>query len=138
VKRYVGVRMRGVGRGVGVFVEDVDVLDNVAVTRSELANHGQWSDDFEWGYGGGGPASLARSILWDVFGGQPTALATQAFKWDVVARLERDDDWSLTEPAVRAWAEAWRSKGARFVLVADEDAFWDLDPEFGHQAGAEA
>lgn len=54
---------------------------------------------FEWGYGGSGPADLARSILLDYLDGHPQAEAVadalyQRFKWDFVARFEHDG-WRL-------------------------------------------
>lgn len=59
---------------------------------------------FEWGYGGSGPADLARSLLWDVLGCEPDPEEYQAFKWDVVAKLPHEG-WILTERYIRAWHE---------------------------------
>lgn len=41
----------------------------------------------EWGYGGSGPADLARSILADAVGRDLAAQHYQDFKWEFVARL---------------------------------------------------
>ncbi|GAH88193.1 unnamed protein product, partial [marine sediment metagenome] len=40
---------------------------------------------FEWGYGGSGPADLARSILWDYLGKEPPRVLYQNFKDTFVA-----------------------------------------------------
>lgn len=59
---------------------------------------------FEWGYGGSGPADLARSILADAAGMDVADALYQDFKWDVVARLPRDG-WRMSEVAVREWLQ---------------------------------
>jgi hypothetical protein len=46
-------------------------------------------DGFEWGYGGSGPADLARSILYDAVGPELADRWYQAFKWEFIARLPR-------------------------------------------------
>lgn len=72
---------------------------------------------FNWGEGGEGPADLARSILFDSFGiyecpaspeecqceslwVEPTY---QAFKSDVVSKLEAGEDWKLLQQDVTDW-----------------------------------
>ena len=45
---------------------------------------------FEWGYGGSGPADLARSILTDAVGVNLADRFYQDFKWELVARLPYD------------------------------------------------
>lgn len=42
---------------------------------------------FEWGYGGSGPADLARSILADAFDRTVADKYYQEFKWAFIARL---------------------------------------------------
>jgi hypothetical protein len=65
-------------------------------------------DGFEYGYGGSGPADLARSILVDYFGlhGAPERLSVsyQRFKWQFVASVDRTAR-SLEIPgaAIAAW-----------------------------------
>ncbi len=72
---------------------------------------------FEWGYGGSGPADLARSLLYDATGSTD---GYQHFKWEVVARFPSDyhravaggrqrEEWRITEREVREWAERNRS-----------------------------
>jgi len=42
----------------------------------------------DWGHGGSGPADAARSILWDHLGAEPPTETYQAFKWQVVAKMQ--------------------------------------------------
>lgn len=52
--------------------------------------------EFEWGYGGSGPAQLALAILADHLGDdQEASNLYQRFKWNVVAALPRHY-WKLT------------------------------------------
>jgi len=55
-----------------------------------------------WGYGGSGPADLARSILADVAGLPVADALHQEFKFTVVANLPYEG-WRLEEDRVRAW-----------------------------------
>ncbi|CAB1129528.1 protein of unknown function [Candidatus Hydrogenisulfobacillus filiaventi] len=60
---------------------------------------------FEWGYGGSGPADLARSLLADATGDDDLAgWMEQDFKWGVVARLPHDE-WELPQADVLVWVE---------------------------------
>ena len=44
---------------------------------------------FEYGYGGSGPADLARSLVGDAYGiGDPPRAVYEALKWGVIARLD--------------------------------------------------
>lgn len=77
-------------------------------------------DGFEWGYGGSGPAELARCILIDHFGlteeqvnderGEHLPVSYQDFKFDVIARLPRDGTWAITAAEIDAWASKWASR----------------------------
>ena len=69
---------------------------------------------FEWGYGGSGPADLARSILADLLGRIPDPAIYQAFKWDHVASWS--DEWSITEDEIFAWLAA-QTKGGHHINV---------------------
>jgi len=60
----------------------------------------------EWGYGGSGPADLARSILWDWLGREPTQRAYMALKFDVVARLAQAG-WRLPAAELEAWCNSY-------------------------------
>lgn len=62
-------------------------------------------DGFQWGYGGSGPAELARAILIEVFPTDPDVRHPRCyrqFKFDVIARLDRDE-FTLTDADVLAW-----------------------------------
>ncbi len=58
-------------------------------------------DGFQWGYGGSGPADLARSILTDCLDEEDADKFYQKFKWDVVSRW--GDSWQITEDEIREW-----------------------------------
>jgi len=69
--------------------------------RLDLYNHSPTG--FEWGYGGSGPAQLALALLADVLGDNGRAVRMhQWFKFKVVGRLPRNDDWTLTETEILA------------------------------------
>ena len=60
---------------------------------------------FEWGYGGSGPAELARAILMRVYPDDDMVRnprCYQRFKADVIQQLPREA-FTLTETEVRAW-----------------------------------
>ena len=68
--------------------------------RLDLSNHSPTG--FEWGYGGSGPAQLALAILADALRNDRLALKLhQRFKWAVIAKLDRDERWSLHGDEVR-------------------------------------
>src|SRR6516162_11027293 len=68
--------------------------------RLDLWNHSPTG--FEWGYGGSGPAQLALALLADALGDDARAVRLhQRFKWEIVARLERDEEWELSVADVR-------------------------------------
>jgi hypothetical protein len=58
---------------------------------------------FSWGYGGSGPADLARSILWDFLGNEPAPWLYQAFKFAYVTRWPQDGNWVLSGEEIRQW-----------------------------------
>jgi hypothetical protein len=62
-------------------------------------------DGFAWGYGGSGPAELARAIIADVTGNpDPPPQLYQKFKADVIVPLDSDSTkWIITEEKVRDW-----------------------------------
>jgi hypothetical protein len=72
---------------------------------------------FGWGYGGSGPADLARCILLDHYEVVPAKAGRlyppargelpvryQDFKFAAVAGLPQGDAWSLTSDQINAWA----------------------------------
>jgi hypothetical protein len=56
---------------------------------------------FAWGYGGSGPADLARSILLDAAGIRVADMFYQRFKREVVAFF--GDTWEYPEAELQAW-----------------------------------
>lgn len=57
---------------------------------------------FEWGYGGSGPADLARSLVGHLLGcSDPDPAVYQEVKWDVVAKLPWAE-WHLDATELRA------------------------------------
>jgi hypothetical protein len=101
----------------GGFRSDVKVFvghDHRAYVPEPLHHRLRHSPDgFSWGYGGSGPSDLARSILWDVFDEAPTNWLYIAFKNDVIARLDQNKGWVITEADIRKWVYGhggWRSE----------------------------
>lgn len=77
-------------------------------------------DGFSWGYGGSGPADLARSILWDAVGAEPAPWLTQEFKGRFVAKwpMHEGECWRISIQTVMAWvALISMQRGARILLV---------------------
>lgn len=56
-----------------------------------------------WGYGGSGPAELAKDMLWDLLGAEPKPSLYQAFKTDVIAKLDQNAGFTLPESKIRDW-----------------------------------
>lgn len=74
--------------------------------------------EFEWGYGGSGPAQLALAILADHLGDDGQALNLyQRFKWLVIAVLPRHH-WTLTAREIDAAIESIRLQDATAGGVA--------------------
>lgn len=82
-----------------------DVIVTVTEEKAkpkELEHHIYHSPTgFEWGYGGSGPADLARSILWDYLGKQSAPQLYQEFKYAFVAIW--GDKWQVTSAEIEAW-----------------------------------
>jgi hypothetical protein len=55
------------------------------------------------GYGGSGPAELAKDLLWDYLGRRPHPALYQAFKDDFIARFPQGQSWWLDGSRVLAW-----------------------------------
>lgn len=58
---------------------------------------------FEFGFGGSGPADLARSILWDHLGKEPSPALYQEFKWAFVATW--GDEWQISSLEIQDWID---------------------------------
>lgn len=67
----------------------------------KLYNHSP--DGFAWGYGGSGPAQLALAILLEIFGEEVALSHYQAFKNDIIAKQNSDQDLELAIQDVFAW-----------------------------------
>lgn len=68
--------------------------------RRDLCNHSP--DGFAWGYGGSGPAQLALALCADVLDDDLRAQRVyQRFKEQVVACLDGDCDWAMTDAVIR-------------------------------------
>ena len=79
----------------------------VTVNGKPLTHHIYHSPDgFNWGYGGSGPADLARSILWDFIGAEPTPGLYQDFKFHFVSGWK--DVWEITSEEIQNWMDKRR------------------------------
>jgi Family of unknown function (DUF6166) len=79
-------------------------------SRCDLRNHSPTG--FSWGYGGSGPSQLALAILADFTGDDELALELyQAFKWDVIAKLDMHQSHTITATDIAAWLGTQRSSG---------------------------
>jgi hypothetical protein len=75
--------------------------DNILMPQpsQKLYNH---SSDFNWGYGGSGPAQLALALLFDVTGdGDLSVKLHQHFKWQFVAHW--GNSWQITSDEIKQW-----------------------------------
>lgn len=70
-----------------------------------LKHHVRHSPDgFQWGYGGSGPADLARSILIDYYGeGTSQESEYQSFKWNIISTMKQGAGWILTGEIIDRW-----------------------------------
>ena len=94
MKIYKGERiLSGGGRGTTMVTVD-------GVPLAHRVRHSPTG--FEWGYGGSGPADLARSILWEHLGEEPPLMLYQKFKWDFVAKWP-PEGWEVTEKEIDEW-----------------------------------
>jgi len=95
---YRGMKIRTQQGGM-VVKKDDDILS--PKPSQKLYNY---SDGFNWGYGGSGPAQLALALLLDVTGDKDIALGNhQQFKWAIVAKFE--DEWQITTKEIKAWLQ---------------------------------
>jgi hypothetical protein len=65
--------------------------------------------EFEFGYGGAGPANLARSIMWDHLGREPHPACYQDFKWTYIAPAP-PEGFSIISEQIDRWLVTWRAK----------------------------
>ena len=78
--------------------------------RFDLRRHSP--DGFSWGYSGSGPAQLALALCADVLNDDERAQNIyQRFKDQVVAVLDQDADWTLSEVVIREQIELIAKEG---------------------------
>ncbi len=101
MKTYTGYRRpgeHGTADQAGVTVHESGREPRSLDPRHDLRRH---SEDFNWGYGGSGPAQLALALAADVLGDDDQAQDVyQRLKFKLVGRLPHDG-WSLTEDQLR-------------------------------------
>jgi hypothetical protein len=85
--------------------------------RLDLFNHSPAG--FAWGYHGSGPAQLALAILADVAGREIALRHYQDYKGAVIARLDQNADFTITEAEVRSWLDARAAGEADGPLPVD-------------------
>lgn len=69
-------------------------------------------DGFAWGYGGSGPAELARCLLIDALDVEkPHPALYQSFKDAFVARWPQECDWQMDAATIRRWVIGWCTGG---------------------------
>jgi len=96
IKRYRGKKSAGAVRGQIILVEE----DEKLYPLKHIVRH---SSDFNWGYGGSGPADTALSILTDCLGREQANTLYQFFKWAFVAGW--GNEFSITEKEIKDWTE---------------------------------
>lgn len=75
--------------------------EEIPIQRSRrLVDH---SSEFQWGYGGSGPAQTAFAILLEEFGEDIALQYYQLFKVEVIAMLEMGAPWTLVSDQIRTW-----------------------------------
>lgn len=70
--------------------------------RLDVRDHSP--SDFEWGYGGSGPAQLALAICCDCLGDEVGPDVYQLFKRNYLSAW--DAEWEVSEAEIRQWAES--------------------------------
>jgi len=76
--------------------------------RHDLRNHSP--DGFQWGYGGSGPSQLALAILADCKGDAFASEHYQRFKFAMIATLDGEQPFTLTEQEIEDWCAAQEAR----------------------------
>jgi len=89
---------------IGRRYEDGNVVIVASGIKAEkLEHHVKHSPDgFEWGYSGSGPSELARCILWDFLGKEPTPAAYRDFTRVFIVG-NKEDSWSIDSTDIATW-----------------------------------
>jgi len=92
-------------KGIRLDPEKGTISNVVVAVNGEPLKHRVYHspDGFNWGYGGSGPADLARSILWDFIGAEPTPSLYQDFKFCFVSGWK--DEWQITSEEIQNWID---------------------------------
>jgi hypothetical protein len=81
-------------------------------TKSQkVRNHSP--DGFCWGYAGSGPAQLALAIMLEFVDKERAQKLYQQFKFDVIAKLNKDEDFIILSDEVSRWIEIQEDKNAK-------------------------
>lgn len=92
-----------------------------------LVIHERFASVHDWGYLGAEPSQLARDILWDVFGHEPSGEQTQDFAERVIGGLESSEGFRLSEQEVYAadakWRQGLEGKRYRGMVMPDSNSF---------------
>lgn len=81
--------------------KDGSILDH----RPSLKIYNHSPDGFAWGYGGSGPSQLALAILLEYTDRKFAVSHYQDFKADVIAKLPKDHEFTLTDYEIARWCE---------------------------------
>lgn len=94
-------------------LRDVRLWRERGAACADVPHYRRHSEGFEWGYGGSGPADLARSILAYFYGPAVAEALYQRFKWDVVARIPRGvREYVLPAEQIAGWVDAAAARPA--------------------------
>ena len=142
-KTYIGFRHgRTTIDRVEVFVVTQETLDDVG-REYPLHHHLRHSPDgFNWGYGGSGPAELARSILIDFLGtDRVSGSLYQEFKAQLIARINQETThWRMPHTMIEVFLalpeiqaiDRWLDD-ADFPPTMDDDDRFDPEAWFADQ-----
>jgi len=106
MKTYRGKKSAGAVGGQIILVEENEKL----YPLKHIVRH---SSDFNWGYGGSGPADTALSILTDCLGSEQANLLYQPFKWAFVATW--GNEWRISEEEIKDWVTMQQKLGGESV-----------------------
>jgi len=106
MKIYKGKRWTGLPVG----LKDVLVTVNGKPLKQQVHHS---PTGFEWGYLGSGPADLARSILWDFLGKEPSRILYMTFKEQFVTTWK--DKWQITSEEIQNWMKDKMCLGRYFI-----------------------
>lgn len=115
--QYIGVRLES-----GCRVWRIDEQGKIRALQQSKRSPNFPTDQWEWGYGGSGPANLAWALCYDASGDKEQTFATfQGVKWQIVSMLNKDY-WRLTD---REISDAMDRVG-QGQLVDPDDAVLDI------------